>query len=451
MVAQGERNRIAKLLHLLTPLKRTPTGRMVYAQVERILRETTEAHYQIERAYTHIAHALLDAGISKLPADSIEQSRLRLLQALIQPPLTPYELDSLRRFVERYAEEVAKTKAIEMESLETAVTPLLEAFDLSERIWTETELSQVQPTAQAAEQTHERNGKAEFRVDSAYRHRLDYARKRIEKLQNELAQKVRSIVTPHEEFRVTVETLLGKLREATDRDQLSALKENLIAESAKMVNLHRGLAEKLDGTLNHLAAMKSDSQRLTDELNRVYLLSLTDDLTDLPNRRAFLRRLEDEISRVQRYNTPLSLTLIDIDRFKGINDQFGHSVGDAVLRIYATKILSIFRHHDVVCRFGGEEFAVVFPNTTLDGANSAMIKVLRRARKSRFRIGDERYAIPTLSAGLAQYRLGETSNLFIKRADQALYRAKGMGRDRVVLDAGEQSGDTQRDQTPSSE
>ncbi len=95
-----------------------------------------------------------------------------------------------------------------------------------------------------------------------------------------------------------------------------------------------------------------DSRHLNEELHRVRELSLTDELTSLPNRRAFMTRVEEEVARVERYGMPLSLAIIDLDSFKRVNDEYGHAAGDEVLRCYATQIFSVFRNHDLVARYG---------------------------------------------------------------------------------------------------
>jgi diguanylate cyclase (GGDEF)-like protein len=172
------------------------------------------------------------------------------------------------------------------------------------------------------------------------------------------------------------------------------------------------------------------------------MLSLTDDLTSLPNRRAFIRRLDDEVSRVKRYGFPLSLVLIDIDHFKLVNDKYGHAAGDNVLRIYAEKILSIFRHHDMIARYGGEEFAVLLPNTDLEGVLRALDKVKSSVPNVKCNFNGVSIPAPTFSAGVTEYRAPESPSQLIERADHALYRAKSLGRNRIEVEHKSQEHDT---------
>ncbi len=285
----------------------------------------------------------------------------------------------------------------------------------------------------------------EHQVDTVYRSHLDSKRRDIQKLQSTLAQQVQGTITQNEEFGVLLEVVLGELRHAGEGKELEDLRWTLIREIEKLTKGHHDLAEKLDNTYHYLQLIESDSRQLSDELTRVRLLSLTDELTGLPNRRAFLRRIEDEVARVQRYGFPLSLALIDLDHFKQINDKYGHAGGDEVLQLYAKNILSIFRHHDLVARYGGEEFAVLLPNTDAEGSLRALTKVRNRALETRWQANGELIPVPTFSAGVSLYKPGETASAFIERADKALYRAKRLGRNRVELDttyAGEVGADT---------
>jgi diguanylate cyclase (GGDEF)-like protein len=163
---------------------------------------------------------------------------------------------------------------------------------------------------------------------------------------------------------------------------------------------------------------------------------VTDEKTSLPNYRAFRRRLEDELKRADRYGTALSLAMIDLDDFKGLNDTFGHTVGDLALRSVARIIGSAARETDFVARYGGEEFAALLPHT---GPTEAM-RVAQRVRQAvanGLPEGDPGYRV-TLSVGIATYpndpKIHEPDQL-VAAADRALYAAKSAGKDRVVVDA----------------
>ena len=205
-------------------------------------------------------------------------------------------------------------------------------------------------------------------------------------------------------------------------------------EIGLLLDRQANLARVLDETKQLLDKVNTNSQQLSHELDQVRVLSLTDDLTRLPNRRAFIRRLEDEINRSQRENSPLTLGMLDLDHFKNINDQYGYNVGDEILQIYATDILSIFRHYDMVARYGGEEFAVILPNTDHEGALRAFTKVKNKASGHYHRLNETRLPLPSFSAGLAMHQPGETSKEFIERVDTLLYKAKQYGRNRIEFD-----------------
>lgn len=279
------------------------------------------------------------------------------------------------------------------------------------------------------------SGENEERRGGSYRNnQLDARRRDIQELQAGLAQQVLDTIAQNQEFGVLLEVVLSELRQVGDVSELENLRWSLIREIEKLMSGHHELADKLDSTHHYLQVIESDSRQLTDELSRVRLLSLTDELTGLPNRRAFLRRLEDEVARVQRYGFPLTLALMDLDKFKEINDKYGHAGGDEVLRVYSKNILSIFRHHDLVARYGGEEFAVLLPNTESEGALRALTKVKNRCAETRWQSNGPVVSVPTFSAGLALYKPGETSTAFVERVDKALYRAKRLGRNRVEMD-----------------
>ena len=157
--------------------------------------------------------------------------------------------------------------------------------------------------------------------------------------------------------------------------------------------------------------------------------AVTDDLTDLSNRRRFMDALRQEVARSGRLETPLALVLFDLDHFKQINDRCGHQAGDDVLRSAADVIRTRVRGTDLAARIGGEEFAVILPGTDLEGAIS-LAENLRQDISEGVSVPDPELTL-TASFGVAEHRPGEPAEALIGVADRALYRAKAEGRDRV--------------------
>ncbi|HEV2765360.1 MAG TPA: diguanylate cyclase [Pyrinomonadaceae bacterium] len=158
--------------------------------------------------------------------------------------------------------------------------------------------------------------------------------------------------------------------------------------------------------------------------------SMTDALTGLLNRYGLQRALQKELAEARRYNRPLSCLLIDLDEFKAVNDTYGHPEGDAALMQVARVLTDAVRGSDVVCRYGGEEFLVLAPETRLEGALSLGEKI-RLAAASRLYGGGAHVFPLTLSVGVAELAPGESGPDLVARADAALYSAKEQGRNRV--------------------
>jgi diguanylate cyclase (GGDEF)-like protein len=156
-----------------------------------------------------------------------------------------------------------------------------------------------------------------------------------------------------------------------------------------------------------------------------------DGLTGLLNRNSVLAKLHDEIARRQRESRPLSLLMIDLDRFKSINDTYGHQAGDAVLRQSAARMTAAARRYDAIGRYGGEEFLVVLPGCDLAAAVSQAER-LREAIASTPMVLPERELAVTCSIGVA-CASGLGAEELIRHADQALYEAKANGRNRVEI------------------
>jgi diguanylate cyclase (GGDEF)-like protein len=233
-----------------------------------------------------------------------------------------------------------------------------------------------------------------------------------------------------------LDSVSNGLQEAENMQDIQILRKCLLEDVSSLSQTHHALIDRLSETKSYLRMIETDSRKLSDELARVRMLSMTDELTELPNRRAFMRRLEDEVGRTKRYGFRLALVMLDLDNFKTINDRYGHAGGDSVLRTYANDILTVFRQHDMVARYGGEEFAVLLPNTDEHGAQAALNKVRRVVAETRCVHDDDIIETPTFSAGLTMYVNGDTPATLIQRADDALYTAKRLGRNRVEVKYG---------------
>lgn len=161
--------------------------------------------------------------------------------------------------------------------------------------------------------------------------------------------------------------------------------------------------------------------------NRIKELSITDQLTGLYNRHQINETLESEIERSGRYAHPLSLMLMDIDWFKDVNDTHGHQVGDQILQEFANILERERRSMDVTGRWGGEEFIVILPGTSLDSATQVAERMRKVIEKHTFPVVERK----TASFGVATFHENDTMDHLIERADDALYRAKNAGRNRV--------------------
>lgn len=158
-----------------------------------------------------------------------------------------------------------------------------------------------------------------------------------------------------------------------------------------------------------------------------------DALTGLSNRRAAMRQMAIERDRSVRSGSPMAIAMLDLDRFKAVNDEWGHAAGDAVLRAVAAALAVELRACDIGARFGGEEFLVALPDTGPDDALRVAERMRRRIGALQIDLGDAVLAV-TVSGGIAQLRPGELLESCIARADAALYRAKAAGRDRCIVE-----------------
>jgi len=203
-----------------------------------------------------------------------------------------------------------------------------------------------------------------------------------------------------------------------------------IAEPVYAMNDLETITAELNKIKRSLAIKETELKAVIAQADEV---SHTDALTFIPNRRQIIGDLQREVMFSDRYGTPLSISLVDIDFFKRINDSYGHVTGDEVLRKLAGELRDHIRHPDTIGRYGGEEFLVVLPHSTAKAASEQAERLCRHVRSLAIQSGEYEVTL-TISIGIAQYKIHkEDWQGFLSRADSALYQAKDDGRDKWIV------------------
>lgn len=205
----------------------------------------------------------------------------------------------------------------------------------------------------------------------------------------------------------------------------SAYTERLLKFISNMTRELKQYHDRLEYTVNELQMEMAERKVAIEELEQ---LATTDPLTSLYNRRKFNELLAYEVERNQRYHADLSLIMCDIDHFKKINDKFGHAAGDTALKIFSDKVTENIRDVDIFARWGGEEFMILMPNSNINSARS----VAEKLRKTIEDTDTKTVASLTASFGVTHCKDDDTTESFVKRVDEALYKAKQQGRNTVV-------------------
>ncbi len=214
---------------------------------------------------------------------------------------------------------------------------------------------------------------------------------------------------------VSIRTEITRIMEAEEvlrqsKEQLEALVHERTTELAKSNN-----------------ELQSEIERRKELEEHLQSLAITDTLTGIFNRRKFDETLKVEVRRSERYGAALSLIMFDIDHFKQINDSRGHLIGDQILTALASFVSENIRTHDVLARFGGEEFTILAPGNSLAGGRKFAEKLCAAIARNDFPDASR----ITCSFGVTEHKHGDTAESFLKRVDEALYRAKKNGRNRV--------------------
>ena len=289
------------------------------------------------------------------------------------------------------------------------------------------ESSQQKITDERCQELHQR-----FLSETSQNERVKEAGDRIAETIKTVGGAVVSVKTATSDYNSSLEQVSEKLADDNiDIEEARAAIGDVMANTQSMVEQNARLEEELSKSTEVMQELQRDLEMVKKE-------ALTDSLTNLANRKAF----DSEIIRIQKEaaesGEPFCLIMMDIDHFKSFNDNYGHQVGDQVLRLVSKTLFDGVKGRDVVARYGGEEFAILLPETDLQGA----IKVgdhLRKAVASKEIVnrnsGDKLGRI-TLSGGAAEFNEGESLEDLIGRADSALYSAKHNGRNQISMSKG---------------
>jgi diguanylate cyclase len=221
-----------------------------------------------------------------------------------------------------------------------------------------------------------------------------------------------------------------RLLAAENRDQVKSIVEFLVTSTQQMRDSNKALEQRL-------MLSKAEISSLQQSLEAIRAESLTDPLTGLGNRKYFDRSIDMAVQNALASGEPLSLLMFDIDHFKSFNDSYGHLTGDQVLRLVATSLKQTIKGQDITARYGGDEFAVVLPNTALRQALTVADHIRRAvmSKELKKKSTGEMLGRVTISIGVSMLKPGDDTDSLIERADACLYAAKRAGRNRVVCEA----------------
>jgi diguanylate cyclase len=283
----------------------------------------------------------------------------------------------------------------------------------------------IKPAAVPAES----GSPAKPRRDTAAKDGWDEKHEKVDAVLRHVAKVLQTHVTHSDGFS---ERLDGANERLSRHESVGPIKEIVLA----LIEDNRDMRDRLYNVRNQLEESRLQVVHLQTTLEKAEEAGLRDVVTAIGNRRFFDTAFVEEVEKAQRLGDHICLALADIDKFKIVNDRFGHLVGDRLLRLFANILTQNIRGQDKVARFGGEEFALIFPGARLVEAVTAVerIRGVLEAKQWTIEPSGERVGKVTASFGVAKLRADESPNDLLRRADERLYEAKVQGRNRVMAD-----------------
>ncbi|MDO8959014.1 MAG: GGDEF domain-containing protein [Rhodocyclaceae bacterium] len=277
----------------------------------------------------------------------------------------------------------------------------------------------------------ERRMKDVIYKQSALKKSLLDARDQIKQMLASFIDRLADLSESTGDYHDKIERCADQISKAHDIADLSAVLEEVMRETRLIqLNAQRSRDELMQ-MRGKVGAAEREIERLQDELANASQMVRHDPLTGVLNRKGMDDALDTEVGRARRHHGKLCLALLDIDNFKKLNDTLGHAAGDAALVHLAKVVHEAIRPEDTLARYGGEEFVVILPDTALESAVGAMVRVQRELTKHFFLHNNDRVLI-TFSCGVAELGADEEAMAAIQRADGAMYLAKRAGKNRVL-------------------
>lgn len=252
-----------------------------------------------------------------------------------------------------------------------------------------------------------------------------------DELDAELSSILKTVAAQIDSSGAYAKTLDSASEGLASTDSATALKKTI----AVLVRENKKARLEAERLAISLEASQQSINDMRENLAKAREAGLRDPLTGLYNRRHFDQQLPQALKRAREEGESLSLCMADIDHFKSLNDTFGHPAGDAVLRVVGAMLAENVKGRDTAVRYGGEEFVLVLPQTTADGAASLVDKIRRQLERKKLVLRDTSQALGKITAsfGVAELHPDDTPETLVARADECLYAAKNAGRNRVEV------------------
>lgn len=261
---------------------------------------------------------------------------------------------------------------------------------------------------------------------------LDEAQIRLKQMLSGFVDQLAELSDSTDHYHTSLERCATEIAAASSLEELANVIEGVLEDTRSVRETTRRSSSQLSALREEVDTANRQIARLQQELDETSELVRHDALTGTLNRKGLDEALEREIARARRKGAPMCLTMLDIDNFKHLNDTFGHKTGDEALKHLAEVIRTFTRPQDMVGRYGGEEFLILLPDTEIEAAVQATVRLQRELTK-RFFLAENQRVLITFSAGVARIDPDEDPYSAIDRADKAMYAAKRAGKNRVLV------------------